>query len=135
MIVDYIRSNRPDVAENRFGMFECEIKQKTTFVSTEFEIRLLNEIIHQLARQSTPLMRGVDDRKGDCPMEARDKLLPSSAVIRFSAGTNQLFCRHGRMACQRTPTAEFHKFYMKVWLLKRQGTEKRTLSVDSVYFE
>src|SRR5260370_40692563 len=65
----------------------------------------LDNVVQYLPWCLAPLISGPDDRKTDRPAKSADKFIPSCAVIRLRAGTDQLLFGHGRMACQPYSTS------------------------------
>src|SRR5450631_4518496 len=100
VVVSNVNRDRLYISRKRLGMLDHKFKQQSALIGAEFEVGLLNQVVHYLLRSVAPLICNANDRKTNRSVKTGDELIPSFAVICLGAGADQLFTGHRRMAGQ-----------------------------------
>jgi len=95
MIVNYVSCNCLYVSRNGLRVLGRKVMQQATLISTELEIRVLDEVVDYLTTNIAPSICRADYGKTDRPLKAGDEFIPRCCVTKFGAGENKLICGNG----------------------------------------
>ncbi len=91
MVVSGIGSSYLYISQNSFRMLDSEVAQVAAVVFPKFEVRYLDEILHQRPRRFFPPAGRAHNGKADGPSHPGNEFLPCLVVTRPGAETDDVF--------------------------------------------